>query len=107
MIFFCEHFMSDYKQFFGENMESNEIVHCKHRFVWFTKKFELFKSEYSKCFPKNWNIDQILSERFCFMIVNSFIEILEKKQDTLNSEIILKSLNETITFGKFLHSYIH
>jgi len=99
---FVSKLLGEYNRYFRPGEESSQLEHTERRFAWLKKALTVYDEQYSKLFPPEWKMGELLCEEFCFTTRQALEVQLEQRRTALNVEILITSLTKTLDFEKEL-----
>lgn len=84
---------------------SARLDNINTRYSWFKKRLGLYKIRFGKIFPDDWNIRQILAEKFCIQISEQIHSLLLSYQkNSIDAQVLHKAILSTIKFERDLQN---
>ena len=108
---YCNTQLREYRHLFRGSEEAGSLENISMRYSWFKRMLKTYDNEHAALFPPSWRVNELLANAFCEGTRDDFRGILQRSArrsdgQTLNVDLLLKCLQETLDFehgleGKF------
>lgn len=102
---FCNQQLKEIKNIFSSSDEAGSLENLNRRYIFFKKVLKNLEQNFINYFPESWKLEEEVTARFCAHTRESIKQLLSGSAKDTNVEILLKSLEETLEFEKYLANH--
>ncbi|KAF2836277.1 vacuolar protein sorting-associated protein-like protein 53 [Patellaria atrata CBS 101060] len=95
---YCNTQLREYRQVFRGNDEAGSLDNISRRYSWFNRMLKTYDTEHAAIFPAHWRTNEMLANSFCEGTREDFKAILQRSRQTLDVNLLLSCLQETLNF---------
>ncbi|KAI8814119.1 Vps53-like protein [Cladochytrium replicatum] len=95
---YCDSQLKDYRSIFRNNPEVAGLDNITRRHAWLKRLLKLYDEEHAQVFPPEWNVGELLCEKFCQDTRKDLVEVLAKTDNNMDVKVMLQALQSTLDF---------
>ncbi|KAK9240614.1 Vps53-like protein [Lipomyces kononenkoae] len=99
---YCNVQLREYRNIFRGSEEAGSLDNIQRRYSYLKRMLKTLEPQIDKLFPQHWKVAESLCRSFCEITRDDYKVILSRSGKTLNVDLLLKALNETMEFEQFL-----
>ncbi|KAK9465282.1 Vps53-like protein [Lipomyces arxii] len=99
---YCNVQMREYRNIFRSTDEAGSLDNISRRYAYLKRMLKSLEPEMCLMFPPKWTISQSLCRSFCDITREDYKSVLARSGKTLNVDLLLRALEETMEFEHFL-----
>ena len=102
---FCSFTLEVYRDTFrvDEENESSKFENTDRRFAWLKRTLKDYTNRFESIFPEEWNLKPMMAYEFCKITKLHLDQILSNHHGEIDITVMIKVLQKTLDFEKYLH----
>ncbi|OLL24178.1 Vacuolar protein sorting-associated protein 53 [Neolecta irregularis DAH-3] len=103
---YCNTQLKEYRSIFRGSDEAGSLDNISRRYAWLKRLLKTYDDVHAEIFPPHWAVSEALCRSFCESTRLDLTEALSGSMTTLNVELLLNSLRQTLEFEMYLEKKI-
>ncbi|KAK9314690.1 Vps53-like protein [Lipomyces starkeyi] len=99
---YCNVQLREYRNIFRGSDEAGSLDNIQRRYSYLKRMLKTLEPQMNQIFPQHWKVAESLCRSFCEITRDDYKVHLARSGKTLNVDLLLKALEETMEFEQFL-----